>query len=60
VARIKEILKGHKKLILGFNHFIEKDYEITLHRAAPEEEEVKFMNKIKVKENFSCSNFYFY
>ncbi|KAK8469974.1 hypothetical protein PHAVU_004G023000, partial [Phaseolus vulgaris] len=47
VARIKEILKGHKKLILGFNHFIEKDYEITLHRAAPEEEEVKFMNKIK-------------
>ncbi|KAK7365106.1 hypothetical protein VNO80_13920 [Phaseolus coccineus] len=47
VARAKEILKGHKKLILGFNHFIEKDYEITLHRAAPEEEEVKFMNKIK-------------
>ncbi|EFH49961.1 hypothetical protein ARALYDRAFT_350640 [Arabidopsis lyrata subsp. lyrata] len=30
IARVKELLKGHNNLILGFNTFLPKGYEITL------------------------------
>ncbi|KAL8150199.1 hypothetical protein V2J09_020007 [Rumex salicifolius] len=55
IARVKELFKGHRNLILGFNTFLPKGYEITL----PEEPAVKkpiefseainFVNKIKMR-----------
>ena len=55
IARVKELFKGHTNLILGFNTFLPKGYEITLEEAeAPPkkmvefEEAISFVNKIKV------------
>ncbi|XP_004302380.1 PREDICTED: paired amphipathic helix protein Sin3-like 2 isoform X2 [Fragaria vesca subsp. vesca] len=52
IARVKELFKGHTKLILGFNTFLPKGYEITLEEVEPKktvefEEAISFVNKIK-------------
>ena len=61
IARVKDLFKGHRDLILGFNTFLPKGYEITL----PLEEEatkrqpveygqaINYVNKIKVRK--SCT-----
>jgi len=49
------LFKGHRELILGFNTFLPKGYEITLPDDTPVkkpvefEEAITFVNKIKVK-----------
>ena len=57
IARVKELFKGHRNLILGFNTFLPKDYEITLpleEELAPKKHLVEFnqainyVNKINV------------
>jgi len=57
IARVKELFKGHKDLILGFNTFLPKGYEITLPledeqppQKKPVEfaEAINFVGKIKV------------
>lgn len=56
IGRVKELFKGHPNLILGFNTFLPKGYEITLteeEEAPPKrtvefEEAISFVNKIKV------------
>ena len=56
IARVKDLFKGHPNLILGFNTFLPKGYEITLtdeEQAPPKktvefEEAISFVNKIKV------------
>eukprot|EP00250_Pteridium_aquilinum_P014819 c22220_g5_i1 orf=585-4820(-) len=57
ITRVKELFKGHRDLILGFNTFLPKGYEITL----PVEEEpakkqqvefgqaISYVNKIKTR-----------
>lgn len=63
IARVKELFKGHHALILGFNTFLPKGYEITIQEDEPNgpdsvkkpvefEEAIKFVNKIKVKATF--------
>lgn len=55
IARVKELFKGHPNLILGFNTFLPKGYEITLNdeeeappkRTVEFEEAISFVNKIK-------------
>ncbi|XP_022862949.1 paired amphipathic helix protein Sin3-like 2 [Olea europaea var. sylvestris] len=54
IGRVKELFKGHPNLILGFNTFLPKGYEITLtdEEEAPKrtvefEEAISFVNKIK-------------
>ncbi|KAG4151231.1 hypothetical protein ERO13_D04G052000v2 [Gossypium hirsutum] len=54
IARVKELFKGHNNLIYGFNTFLPKGYEITLHEdeAPPKktvefDEAISFVNKIK-------------
>lgn len=58
IARVKELFKGHRDLILGFNTFLPKGYEITLPledeqppQKKPVEfaEAINFVGKIKVK-----------
>uniref|UniRef100_A0A0R0LCZ1 Histone deacetylase interacting domain-containing protein n=1 Tax=Glycine max TaxID=3847 RepID=A0A0R0LCZ1_SOYBN len=58
IARVKELFKGHRDLILGFNTFLPKGYEITLpsedDQPAPKkpvefEEAINFVNKIKTR-----------
>lgn len=54
---MKELFKGHPNLILGFNTFLPKGYEITLteedeappKRTVEFDEAISFVNKIKVK-----------
>ncbi|XP_047320078.1 paired amphipathic helix protein Sin3-like 4 [Impatiens glandulifera] len=60
IARVKDLFKGHRDLILGFNTFLPKGYEITL---PPEDkpvdkpvkkpiefkEAINFVNKIKAR-----------
>lgn len=64
IARVKELFKGHRKLILGFNTFLPKGFEITLpleeddphplqKKPVEFKEAINFVNKIKVQ-------FYFY
>ncbi|XP_038713582.1 paired amphipathic helix protein Sin3-like 4 isoform X4 [Tripterygium wilfordii] len=58
IARVKELFKGHRELILGFNTFLPKGYEIT-HASDNEqpsqkkpvefEEAINFVNKIKTR-----------
>ena len=57
IARVKELFKGHRNLILGFNTFLPKGYEITLpleEELAPKKHLVEFdqainyVNKIHV------------
>lgn len=60
IARVKELFKGHNRLIFGFNTFLPKGYEITLDddEAPPPkktvefQEAISFVNKIKVKISF--------
>ncbi|XP_024018495.1 paired amphipathic helix protein Sin3-like 2 isoform X1 [Morus notabilis] len=54
IARVKELFKGHTNLILGFNTFLPKGYEITIDEdeAPPKkivefQEAISFVNKIK-------------
>lgn len=58
IARVKDLFKGHRDLILGFNTFLPKGYEITLpsedEQPPPKkpvefEEAINFVNKIKVR-----------
>ncbi|XP_014501052.1 paired amphipathic helix protein Sin3-like 4 isoform X3 [Vigna radiata var. radiata] len=58
IGRVKELFKGHRDLILGFNTFLPKGYEITLpsedEQPAPKkpvefEEAINFVNKIKTR-----------
>ena len=62
ISRVKELFKGHRDLILGFNTFLPKGYEITL---PPEDELIKkqpvefdqaisYVNKIKVTILWVC------
>ena len=66
ITRVKELFKGHRDLVLGFNTFLPKGYEITLppEGARPPapvkkpvefEEAINFVNKIKVKTAY-CSS----
>lgn len=58
ISRVKELFKGHRDLILGFNTFLPKGYEITLppdndplpKKPVEFEEAINFVNKIKVKK----------
>ena len=61
ISRVKELFKGHRDLILGFNTFLPKGYEITM---PPEDELIKkqpvefdqaisYVNKIKVSDPMS-------
>uniref|UniRef100_A0A7N0V4M3 Histone deacetylase interacting domain-containing protein n=1 Tax=Kalanchoe fedtschenkoi TaxID=63787 RepID=A0A7N0V4M3_KALFE len=49
IQRVKELFKGHNNLILGFNTFLPKGYEITLEEKKTVEfdEAIGFVNKIK-------------
>ncbi|KAL2523463.1 Paired amphipathic helix protein Sin3-like 2 [Forsythia ovata] len=54
IMRVKELFKGHPNLILGFNTFLPRGYEITLtdEEGAPKrtvefDEAINFVNKIK-------------
>ncbi|XP_043704298.1 paired amphipathic helix protein Sin3-like 4 isoform X2 [Telopea speciosissima] len=57
IARVKELFKGHRDLILGFNTFLPKGYEITLpledepqpKKPVEFEEAINFVNKIKTR-----------
>lgn len=58
IARVKELFKGHRNLILGFNTFLPKGYEITLppedegptaKKPVEFEEAINFVNKIKLR-----------
>ena len=58
ITRVKELFKGHRDLILGFNTFLPKGYEITLppedepplvKKPVEFEEAINFVNKIKVR-----------
>ncbi|XP_057529106.1 paired amphipathic helix protein Sin3-like 3 isoform X2 [Amaranthus tricolor] len=57
IARVKELFKGHRNLILGFNTFLPKGYEITLppeddppaKKPVEFEEAISFVNKIKAR-----------
>lgn len=55
---MKDLFKGHRDLILGFNTFLPKGYEITLpsedeptpaKKPVEFEEAINFVSKIKVK-----------
>lgn len=55
IARVKELFKGHNKLILGFNTFLPKGFEISpdedetpTKKNVEFEEAISFVNKIKV------------
>ena len=39
IQRVKKLFKGHRELILGFNTFLPKGYEIELARVSDDEEE---------------------
>ncbi|XP_074295941.1 paired amphipathic helix protein Sin3-like 4 isoform X3 [Silene latifolia] len=58
IARVKELFKGHRNLILGFNTFLPKGFEITLppedeqpltKKPVEFEEAISFVNKIKLR-----------
>ncbi|EOA33276.1 hypothetical protein CARUB_v10019668mg [Capsella rubella] len=58
ILRVKELFKGNRELILGFNTFLPKGFEITLlpedDQPAPKkpvefEEAISFVNKIKTR-----------
>lgn len=57
---MKELFKGHTNLILGFNAFLPKGFEITLadvevvlpKKSVEFDEAISFVNKIKVKFPF--------
>lgn len=39
IQRVKKLFKGHRELILGFNTFLPKGYEIELARVSDDEDE---------------------
>ncbi|KAJ8760863.1 hypothetical protein K2173_021901 [Erythroxylum novogranatense] len=58
IARVKDLFKGHRNLILGFNTFLPKGYEITLppdneqpsqKKPVQFEEAINFVTKIKTR-----------
>ncbi|XP_077217558.1 paired amphipathic helix protein Sin3-like 4 [Tasmannia lanceolata] len=57
ILRVKELFKGHRNLILGFNTFLPKGYEIHLpledepppKKPVEFEEAINFVNKIKTR-----------
>ncbi|GMP94299.1 hypothetical protein CsSME_00043802 [Camellia sinensis var. sinensis] len=58
ILRVKDLFKGHRDLILGFNAFLPKGYEITLppevepppvKKPVEFEEAINFVNKIKTR-----------
>ncbi|XP_057542953.1 paired amphipathic helix protein Sin3-like 3 isoform X1 [Amaranthus tricolor] len=57
IARVKELFQGHHNLILGFNTFLPKGYEIVLHpeddprakKPVEFEEAISFVSKIKAR-----------
>ncbi|KAJ4960471.1 hypothetical protein NE237_020381 [Protea cynaroides] len=57
ISRVKDLFKGHRDLILGFNTFLPKGYEITLpledepqpKKPVEFEEAINFVNKIKTR-----------
>uniref|UniRef100_A0A1D1YVS6 Paired amphipathic helix protein Sin3-like 3 n=2 Tax=Anthurium amnicola TaxID=1678845 RepID=A0A1D1YVS6_9ARAE len=57
IERVKELFRGHRNLILGFNTFLPKGYEITLppeeeyqqKKPVEFEEAINFVNKIKTR-----------
>ncbi|KAF5726781.1 paired amphipathic helix protein Sin3-like 4-like isoform X3 [Tripterygium wilfordii] len=57
IARVKELFKGHRELILGFNTFLPKGFEITLasdneppqKKPVEFDEAINFVNKIKTR-----------
>ncbi|KAI3952206.1 hypothetical protein MKW98_005901 [Papaver atlanticum] len=57
IARVKDLFKGHRNLILGFNTFLPKGYEITLpledeqppKKPVEFDEAINFVNKIKTR-----------
>lgn len=51
IMRVKDLFKGHRDLILGFNTFLPKGYEIKLpedKKPVEFQEAISFVNKIKV------------
>ncbi|KAI3689496.1 hypothetical protein L2E82_47455 [Cichorium intybus] len=64
IARVKELFKGHRKLILGFNAFLAEGFEMTLSQEdEPEakkpdefEEAIQFVNKIKMRFQSASSH----
>ncbi|KAL0424317.1 UNVERIFIED_CONTAM: Paired amphipathic helix protein Sin3-like 1, partial [Sesamum radiatum] len=52
IARVKELFKGHPNLILGFNTFLPKGYEITL----TDEEEAPPKRTVEFEEAISFVN----
>jgi histone deacetylase complex regulatory component SIN3 len=66
IERVKELFKGHKDLILGFNTFLPKGYAITLpseneppplKKPVEFEEAINFVGKIKVKTMLNLMHF---
>uniref|UniRef100_A0A7S3QMC6 Histone deacetylase interacting domain-containing protein n=1 Tax=Dunaliella tertiolecta TaxID=3047 RepID=A0A7S3QMC6_DUNTE len=49
ITRVKQLFKGHRELILGFNTFLPRGYEIELARVSDEEEEEEETNKQPVE-----------
>ncbi|CAA6665487.1 unnamed protein product [Spirodela intermedia] len=57
IERVKDLFRGHRNLILGFNTFLPKGYEITLppeeeyqqKKPVEFEEAINFVNKIKTR-----------
>ncbi|CAH9142262.1 unnamed protein product [Cuscuta epithymum] len=58
IARVKDLFRGHRDLILGFNTFLPKGYEITLlpedepppvKKPVEFDEAITFVNKIKTR-----------
>eukprot|EP00252_Welwitschia_mirabilis_P014418 TRINITY_DN3168_c0_g1_i2.p1 TRINITY_DN3168_c0_g1~~TRINITY_DN3168_c0_g1_i2.p1 ORF type:complete len:1345 (-),score=339.72 TRINITY_DN3168_c0_g1_i2:26-4060(-) len=56
IARVKDLFKGHRSLILGFNTFLPKGYEITLPEECPPKKQpvdykqaIDYVNKIKAR-----------
>ncbi|WJX14863.1 hypothetical protein P8452_05070 [Trifolium repens] len=47
-SRAKELLKGHKDLILGFNNFLPKGYEIDVRRKQTVNDALAFLKAVKV------------
>lgn len=56
IVRVKELFKGHRELILGFNTFLPKGYEIEMPLHEEEEQKpvefdqaINYVNKIKMR-----------
>jgi len=69
IERVKELFKGHKDLILGFNTFLPKGYAITLpsddeqplqKKPVEFEEAINFVGKIKVKTMLNLMHFIYF